>query len=88
MRGEHLAGDLGVTGLVGAYQAELVAAEDGDEAVEEEKGGYSEEDDELAHGERSLAASGGARDRLRGRSFAGGGGLLTIVHLFRGARQG
>ena len=37
VRGEHLAGDLGVAGLVGADEAELIAAEDGDEAVEQER---------------------------------------------------
>ena len=48
--GEHLAGDLGVTGLVGADEAELVAAEDGDEAVEQGKEADGEEDGELACG--------------------------------------
>ena len=47
VRGEHLAGDLGVAGLVGADQAELRSAEVGDEAEEEEVGGDGDEDDEL-----------------------------------------
>jgi hypothetical protein len=46
--GKHFAGDLGVSWLVGAYEAELVAAEDGDEAVQQEEAGYGEEDDELS----------------------------------------
>ena len=50
MGGEHLAGDLGVAGFVGADEAELVAAEDGNEAVEQEEGGDGEEDDEFTHG--------------------------------------
>ena len=45
---EHLAGDLGVAWLVGADEAELVAAEDGDQAVKEQKAGDCEEDDELS----------------------------------------
>ena len=45
--GEHLAGDLGVARLVGADQAELVAAEDGDQAVEQQEEADGEEDDEL-----------------------------------------
>ncbi len=55
--GEHLAGDLGVARLVGADEAELVAAEDGDEAVEQEEDGDGEEDDEFAHGGRGRAAA-------------------------------
>ena len=52
MRGEHLAGDLGVSWLVGAYEAELVAAEDGNQTVEQQEDGHREEDDELADGGR------------------------------------
>ena len=48
VRVEHLAGDLGVAGLVGADEAELVAAKDGDKAVEKEEASDNEEDDELA----------------------------------------
>jgi len=45
---EHLAGDLGVAGLVGAHEAKLVTTEGRDETVEKEKGGYGEEDEEFA----------------------------------------
>jgi len=50
VRGKHLAGDLGVSGLVRAYQPELVAAEDRDQAVQQQEAGYGEEDDEFSHG--------------------------------------
>jgi hypothetical protein len=50
VRGEHLAGDLGVTGFVGADEADLSSAEEGDQAVEEEVGGDEDEDGELPDG--------------------------------------
>jgi hypothetical protein len=49
VRSEHLASDLGVSWLVCAYQAELVATEDWNEAEEQEKSGYCEQDNELSH---------------------------------------
>ena len=49
--GEHLAGDLGVAGLVCADEAELVASEEGNEAVEEEEAGDGAEDEDLAGGD-------------------------------------
>ncbi len=48
--GEHLAGDLSVAGLVGADQTQLIAAEDGDQAVEQGEEADGEHDDELACG--------------------------------------
>jgi hypothetical protein len=49
--GEHLAGDLGVAWLVRADEAELVSAEEGCEAVEEQKETDGDEDEELAGGD-------------------------------------
>ena len=47
--GEHLAGDLCVTGLIGAYEAELVAAEDGNETVEQKEGSYGKENGKFTY---------------------------------------
>ena len=56
---EHFAGDLGVTGLVGADEAELVAADVGGEAVEQEKAADEDEDGKLAGiGEVGVALDG------------------------------
>ncbi len=69
VRGEHLAGDLSVSRLVRADEAELVAAEDGNEAEEQEEGGDGEEKDELAHGDGVRQLLTRARGWLRGRSW-------------------
>ena len=80
--GEHFARDLGVTGLVGAYEAELVSADVGGEAVEEEEAADEDENDEFAGvGEVGVLADGvepAGEQRLRrggGRRFAGRSGL-------------
>ena len=68
VRREHLAGDLGVAGLVGADEAELVAAEEGDKAVEEDEDGDGGEDDELPRRVGAQAARrrcGAGRGELR-----------------------
>jgi hypothetical protein len=79
--GEHLAGYLGVSGLVCAYQTELVTAEDGDQAVEQKKAGYGEEDNELSHCVQAWQPLAKPKDGWVVDSFAGRGRLLTIVHL-------
>jgi hypothetical protein len=81
--GEHLAGDLSVSWLVGAYEAELIASEDGNEPIEQEKGGYGEKDEKFAQ-------CGGGWELLPKPEngcvfvpYAGRGGWLTIVHFSR-----
>jgi hypothetical protein len=46
--GEHFAGDLGVAGLGGTDEAELISADVGGEAVEQQEEAYGAEDDELS----------------------------------------
>jgi hypothetical protein len=59
--GEHLAGDLGVTGFVGSDETERGAAEYRHEPIEEEKGGHPKESEGL----QRVAEDGGARgDKL------------------------
>jgi hypothetical protein len=48
--GEHLSGDLGVAGLVCSYEAEAIATEDGDKAVEQKEAADQEQDEEFACG--------------------------------------
>jgi hypothetical protein len=52
VRGEHLAGDLCVSWFVRAYEAELVAAEYRDQAVQQKEAGNGEENDEFPQGFR------------------------------------
>jgi hypothetical protein len=52
--GEHLAGNLRVARFVGADEADLISAEEGDEAVKEEVGGDEDEDDELPEGDADV----------------------------------
>jgi hypothetical protein len=85
--GEHLAGDLRVSGLVSAYEAELVAAEDGDQAVQQQEAGYGEEDDEFSHCVQAWQPLAKPKDGCVVDPFAGRGGLLTIVHLFCAERD-
>jgi len=80
--GEHFAGDLGVTWLVGTHQAELIAAEGGDEAVEQQEGGYSEKDDELADGSACGQSLAEPPAECVVAPFADGGGLLLVGHQF------
>ncbi len=83
---EHLAGDLGVAGLVGADEAELIAAEEGDEAVEQEEEGDGEEDDELPRGRRAQEAGGAAEPVEESAGWVGAGcgaargGLWRVSH--------
>jgi hypothetical protein len=92
VRGEHFASDLRVAWLVCAYEAELVAAEDGNETEQQEKGSDSQENDKLPH--RNLSWELLAKPEDGGMIFpcAGRGRLLTLVHLsvvyLYGARQG
>jgi hypothetical protein len=81
VRGKHFAGDLRVSWLVRAYQAKLVAAEDGDQAVEQQEAGYGEEHDELSHGIQAWQFLAKPQDGCVFTLFAGRGRLLTIVHL-------
>ena len=70
---QHLVGDLGVTGLVCADQAEAVSAEQGDLSVEEEEEGEDEED-------RGLAQNGPAREAPAGH-WCRFGKRLVFVHV-------
>ena len=45
MAGQHLAGDLRIPGLVGAYQSEPISAEDRHQSIEQEKRGKNEKAD-------------------------------------------
>ena len=47
MAGKHLPGDLRIPGLVGAYQAKPISAEDRHQSIEQEKGGKNEKADGL-----------------------------------------
>ncbi len=69
VRGEHLAGDLGVSWLVGAYQTQLVAAEDWNQSEQQQEDGNGEQDDKFTHGDRSRQSSGEATAWLRGGSL-------------------
>ena len=88
VRFEHLAGDLGVARLVGTDQSKLVAAEDGNEPVEEDEEGNGDEDEGLAEGSRLEVAENGtpAGDWIG----CDRDGLWSVVHWIRsalGARQ-
>ena len=82
VRGKHLPGDLCVSWLVGADQAELIATEDWDKAVEQKKDSDYEKDDKFANG-----GDGWRLQELLEPHYgcaaipcAGDGGMLDIVH--------
>ena len=87
MRGEHLACDLSVSWLVGSDEAELVAAEDGNQAIEQKEAGNGEEDDELPQCLRAGQPVAKPLDGYVLDPFAGRGGLLTLVHLSMSERD-
>ncbi len=81
--GEHLAGHLGITGLVGADETQLVAAKDGDEAEEQGEEADGEHDDELAGRVSGRKLDVVPAEPGYGCAFsrrAWGGELLDIVH--------
>ena len=54
VRGEHLAGDLGVARFVGADETDLIATDEWDQAVEEEVAGDEDENGELPEGDTDV----------------------------------
>jgi hypothetical protein len=81
VRGEHLTGDLRVTRFVGANETDLISAEEGDQAVEEEVGGDEDEDDELPEGDANAGWETVAPAPPPGRLFREGDGLGVFVQL-------
>ena len=67
--GEHLAGDLGVAGLVGADEAELVAADEGDQTIEQKEAGDDAEDEKLLRRLGGEALPDAAEPAMGARSF-------------------
>ena len=81
VRGEHLAGDLRVTRFVGADEADLISAEDRDQAVEQKEAGDGDEDDELPEGATGIRGETVAPPPPEGRVFGECDGLGVFVQL-------
>ena len=79
--GEHLAGDLRVTRLIGADEAELSSAKERDQAVEEKVGGDGDEDYELPEGATGIRGETVAPPPPEGRVFGECDGLGVFVQL-------
>jgi hypothetical protein len=83
---EHLAGDLGVARLVGTDEAELIATEEGDKAVEQDEEGDGGEDNELPRRLRAQEAGGAAKPVEEATGWVGAGfgaargGLRYVSH--------
>jgi hypothetical protein len=87
MRGEHLASDLGVARLVGPDEAELIPAEVGHEAVEEEVAAEDKKDEYFADVPAKTSAKKGS-DTLQRREGVGRVGRNRLWRQIRGESFG